>query len=104
MVKSYSEADGLLDRARVDLVDAATPCGEAVRAWILPQELREAVDTAKTLSGLLPICAECKKIRDDLGMWQPLERYISARSEADFTHGYCPTCVEHVIAESNSAS
>lgn len=63
------------------------------------EELREAIDTAKTLSGLLPICAECKKIRDDRGAWQPLERYISARSEADFTHGYCPTCIELVLAE-----
>lgn len=57
------------------------------------KELQHAVDTAKTLRGLLPICAACKKIRDDRGSWQPLESYISARSDADFTHGYCPTCV-----------
>src|SRR5690606_18705285 len=63
------------------------------------EELRHAIDTAKTLRGLLPICAACKKIRDDRGSWQPLETYITARSEADFTHGYCPTCAEAVMEE-----
>lgn len=62
------------------------------------EQLRAANETAKTLRGLLPICAECKKIRDDRGAWQPLENYISSRSDADFTHGYCPTCSDRVIA------
>lgn len=60
-------------------------------------KLQEAIDTAKTLRGLLPICASCKKIRDDRGAWQPMESYISARSDADFTHGYCPTCSDEII-------
>ncbi len=64
------------------------------------EELQRAVDTAKTLRGLLPICASCKKIRDDRGSWQPLESYISSRSDADFTHGYCPACAEQAISES----
>lgn len=63
------------------------------------EELQRAIDTAKTLRGLLPICASCKKIRDDQGSWTPLENYISSRSEADFTHGYCPTCAERMISE-----
>lgn len=63
------------------------------------EELQRAIDTAKTLRGLLPICAACKKIRDDRGSWQPLETYISARSDADFTHGYCPHCAEQALAE-----
>lgn len=63
------------------------------------EELQRAIDTAKTLRGLLPICAACKKIRDDRGSWQPMETYISARSDADFTHGYCPTCAEAAISE-----
>jgi hypothetical protein len=49
-------------------------------------------DEIKVLSGLLPICAYCKKIRDDEGFWQQVERYISVRSEADFSHGMCPDC------------
>lgn len=60
-------------------------------------ELQAAIDAAKTLRGLLPICASCKKIRDDRGSWQPMESYISARSDADFTHGYCPSCSDDII-------
>lgn len=48
----------------------------------------------KTLRGLIPICASCKKIRDEEGQWQALERYIKERSGAEFTHGLCPACLE----------
>lgn len=57
-------------------------------------ELREAFGNIKTLRGLLPICASCKKIRDDHGYWQKVESYISAHSEAAFTHGICPDCMK----------
>jgi hypothetical protein len=46
------------------------------------------------LSGLLPICSYCKKIRDDKKQWQPLEEFIAQRSEASFTHGICPECTQ----------
>jgi CheY-like chemotaxis protein len=59
----------------------------------LIQQLGKALLEVKKLSGLLPICASCKKIRDRGGRWQPMEEYISARSEADFTHGLCPQCL-----------
>jgi PAS domain S-box-containing protein len=62
-------------------------------------ELREALSTVKQLSGLLPICANCKRIRDDQGEWSNLERYISARSNAEFSHGICPTCREELYPE-----
>lgn len=55
-------------------------------------ELREALANVKTLRGLVPICASCKKIRDDQGYWNNLEDYIAKHSEADFTHGFCPEC------------
>ena len=55
-------------------------------------ELREALANIKTLRGLLPICATCKKIRDEMGYWNRIEDYILARSEALFTHGICPDC------------
>lgn len=58
----------------------------------LVNELQSALAKVKTLSGLLPICSSCKKIRDDKGYWNHIESYIRARSEADFTHGICPTC------------
>ena len=57
-------------------------------------ELQEALAKVKTLSGLLPICSSCKKIRDDRGYWNQIETYIRQRSEADFTHGICPTCAK----------
>jgi signal transduction histidine kinase len=57
------------------------------------QELRQALAQVKTLSGLLPICAHCKNIRDDQGYWQGVETYIAAHSQADFSHGICPECL-----------
>lgn len=56
------------------------------------KELRESMAQIKVLRGLLPICASCKKIRDDKGYWQQVEVYIREHSEADFTHGICPEC------------
>jgi hypothetical protein len=53
---------------------------------------KRAEDDLKVLHGLLPICSYCKKIRDIHGYWEQIERYITARSEADFSHGMCPDC------------
>ncbi|MCF8037948.1 MAG: response regulator [Desulfohalobiaceae bacterium] len=58
----------------------------------LIQELQEALSTIKQLSGLLPICSHCKKIRDDQGYWSQLEAYIQKHSEAVFTHSICREC------------
>ena len=57
-------------------------------------ELREAIAQVKTLTGLLPMCANCKKIRDDNGYWSSVEKYISSHTQAEFTHGICPECLE----------
>ncbi len=57
-------------------------------------ELRNALDNIKTLKGLLPICAECKKIRDDKGYWKQIENYIQEHSDALFSHGICPSCAD----------
>jgi CheY-like chemotaxis protein len=61
--------------------------------------MHEALVTVKTLRGLLPICAACKKIRDDNGYWNQLEAYIEAHSDAEFTHGLCPECRRRVFPE-----
>ncbi len=53
----------------------------------------------KVLTGLLPICYRCKKIRDDEGYWGQLEVFIHTHSEAEFSHGICPDCLESVYAE-----
>ncbi|MBA7534137.1 hypothetical protein ES705_26383 [subsurface metagenome] len=63
------------------------------------KDLKEAIENVKTLKGLLPICASCKKIRDDKGCWHQLEEYISKRSDVDFSHGLCPECVDKLYAE-----
>ncbi len=57
-------------------------------------ELQKALSEIKTLSGLLPICASCKKIRDDKGYWNQIELYIRDRSDAEFSHSICPICAE----------
>jgi PAS domain S-box-containing protein len=59
-------------------------------------ELKEALAKIKTLKGLIPICAWCKKIRDDKGYWKILETYLKEHSEAEFTHGICPDCLSKV--------
>ena len=57
-------------------------------------ELKDALEKVKVLSGIIPICAWCKKIRNDGGYWDQLEHYISEHSDADFSHGVCPDCYE----------
>lgn len=59
---------------------------------LLIQELQSTLNEVKTLRGLIPICASCKKIRGDTGYWQEIEAYIQERTEALFTHGICPDC------------
>ena len=59
-------------------------------------ELQRSLGEVKTLSGLLPICASCKKIRDDKGYWNQIEGYIQKHSEASFSHGMCPECSEEL--------
>ncbi len=62
-------------------------------------ELKEALARVKTLSGLIPICASCKKIRDDQGYWQQVEQYVKAHSQADFTHAICPDCMKELYPD-----
>lgn len=62
-------------------------------------ELQKALSEVKKLSGFLPICASCKKIRDDEGYWQQIESYIMDRSEAQFSHGICPDCARKLYPE-----
>jgi PAS domain S-box-containing protein len=62
-------------------------------------DLKEALAKIKTLSGMLPICSSCKKIRNDSGYWQQIEVYICDHSEAEFTHGICPDCMEKLYGE-----
>ncbi len=69
------------------------------RNLTLIADLQTALTEVKTLQGLIPICAHCKKIRDDQGFWNQMECYIQNRSEATFSHGICPDCAREVLAE-----
>jgi hypothetical protein len=63
------------------------------------RELKEAVAQVKQLSGLLPICASCKKIRDDQGYWNQVEHFFLEHSDVKFTHGICPDCAEKLFPD-----
>jgi len=65
----------------------------------LIRELEDAIAKITALSGLLPICASCKKIRDDAGYWHQVEEYIHQHSDADFTHGLCPDCARKLYPD-----
>ncbi len=61
---------------------------------IINSELEEALKDVKELSGILPICASCKKIRDDDGYWNQVEEYLSKKTNVSFSHALCPVCYE----------
>ncbi len=65
----------------------------------LNQQLQNVIKEVKRLSGLLPICSSCKKIRDDAGYWKKIEAYISEHSDATFSHGICPDCMKKLYPE-----
>ena len=60
----------------------------------LDSELKTALTEVNTLSGLLPVCSFCKKVRDDKGYWEQIEAYVMSHSQAKFTHGICPACAK----------
>jgi DNA-binding LytR/AlgR family response regulator len=82
----HQEAKGQLERLE-RLVRERTGVLENTNA-----ELAQALANIQTLSGLIPICAGCKKVRDDRGFWDQVESYIARHSDAKFTHGICPEC------------
>ena len=60
------------------------------------KKLQETLSELKTLGGLLPICASCKKIRDDKGYWNQIDTYIQEHSDATFSHSICPECSDNL--------
>jgi len=63
------------------------------------EQLRQSKEEVKRLSGLLPICASCKKIRNDEGYWQEIEAYLHSHSDTQFSHGICPDCAKKLYPE-----
>ena len=75
----------MIDRQHTIMVADDTPAH---------RRLQQALDEVRTLRGIVPICAYCKKIRDDAGYWSQVEKYVSDHTEAKFSHGICPACFE----------
>jgi PAS domain S-box-containing protein len=86
------------DRARGVVVSFTEVTERRERERRREEDLREALSHLRILRGLLPICAGCKKIRDETAGWQPLEEYVREHSEAEFTHGLCPDCERRLLA------
>ena len=96
-IRSRKEAEAALRRAHDELEMLVKQRTAELQREIeerkkTEESLREALARIRTLSGLLPICASCKKIRDDENNWVQIESYIKDHSEAEFTHGVCPEC------------
>jgi len=76
----------------------ARRAAEAERDRLI-DELQQALSEIKTLSGIIPICSGCKKIRDDSGYWHGVEAYVAEHTDADFSHGICPECVARLYPD-----
>lgn len=89
--KSYLEG---MDAGADDFINKPFDMDELTARLRVAERVLTLQTTVKQLEGLLPICAYCKKIRNDSNTWQPIEGYISTRTEAKFSHGICPSCFE----------
>ena len=79
------------EKLRAELKEAVTEQIAQQREQLIA-ELQEALDTIQVLTGIIPICASCKRIRDEQGDWQSIELYIRDHSAVEFSHGICPDC------------
>jgi len=90
------------DVVKIDLFGEVIACMISFLLLLGMVYMSRLITSLQTLSGLLPICASCKKIRDDKGYWTQIERYIRDRSQAEFSHGICPDCAERLYPEVRS--
>ena len=98
-VSPIKNGEGIIQGASIVLRDITDRKRQEKERLRLIEELTAALRHVKTLNGLLPICASCKKIRNDGGYWEQVETYIRSRSNAEFTHGICPDCVRLLYPE-----
>jgi len=101
-VSPIKNTEGDIQGASIVLRDITERKRQEKERLRLIDELKDALKRVKTLNGLLPICASCKKIRNDGGYWEQVETYIRTRSNAEFTHGICPDCVRRLYPEYQS--
>jgi len=104
MIDRVRSANEELERRVEERTTELSIANEELRRLNLEKELaidglKEALNKISTLRGLLPICAACKKIRDDKGYWNQIETYIMEHTDADFSHGICPDCAKELYGE-----
>ena len=106
LIVSYSASAGLLlfiifsvflGKLESQIIDYQNNLEQIVKDRT--RELTDALSEIKTLRGIIPICSNCKQIRNDEGIWSKIEKYISDHSEAKFTHGICPKCAQNLYPE-----
>jgi two-component system, response regulator PdtaR len=81
------------------MIIAAARFADLLELRRLNAELKQALDNVKVLSGLLPICANCKSVRNDKGYWEAVEEYITENSEVHFSHSLCPACIDKLYPD-----
>jgi hypothetical protein len=93
-------------RNKYGVNSGGSPVMSKAYGFLLPDQVEDKFrrndifrDSLKKLSGLLPICASCKKIRDDKGYWNQIESYLLERSEAEFSHSLCPDCMKKLYPD-----
>lgn len=96
---TYNDAAGNVDGMIGIIVDITELRQAETEREKLIVKLQEAIDKVKVLSGFLPICGSCKKIRNDSGYWQQIEGYIREHSQAVFSHSICPDCAKKLYAD-----
>jgi len=94
-----TDAEGRIKGIRTTIQDITDQKQQEKERERLIQQLQKALSEVRKLSGMLPICASCKKIRNDKGYWQQVESYITQHSEAQFSHGICPECARKLYPE-----
>ena len=100
LVQFNDHRQGMFTKSLIEYLEMiSVNIGLAVRNSRIYTKLKEALDEIKTLQGILPICAYCKKIRNDGGYWKQVEEYISDHTDAKFSHGICPACFEKEMKE-----
>ncbi len=97
IIQSFSQDRLCLSLGNLTVVTKEMKAEEAREAMV--EKLQEALSNVKTLQGLLPICASCKKIRDDQGYWNQIESYLETHSELSFSHSVCPECFQKLYPE-----
>ena len=100
MEVTRERVQGRLNKSNLELEKAIGELGKSNKEKDdLIFNLRSSIQEIKVLRGILPICAHCKKIKDDKGYWNQVESYIRDHSEAEFSHGLCPECAKKLYPD-----